>query len=194
MVNKDTELTALQPFDELVSCFSSVMSVDSEMITLREWLAMCKDPSGAKAERLRNVVENIRNCSDSDMRIELKKTLPAISPGALMTTRLRGVPNEDKIINITGWMQFDIDLKDNSHIKDARFLRNEVRKIVYVAFCSLSVSGKGVWGLVKVKYIKKYREHFEQLKRDFASRKIFLDPSKGGNPTDLRIYSYDFPP
>jgi hypothetical protein len=44
---------------------------------------------------------------------------------------------------------------------------------------------------VKVKHPERSREHFEQLKKDFASLGIILDPSKGGNPTDPRFYSYD---
>ena len=70
-------------------------------------------------------------------------------------------------------------------------LRDQIKNISFVAFCSLSASGKGVWGLIMVSDISKYKSHFEQLKYDFANRNIYLDPSKGGNPTDLRIYSYD---
>jgi hypothetical protein len=60
-----------------------------------------------------------------------------------------------------------------------------------VAFTALSASGRGVWALVKVAEPENIGAHFEQLDRDFQSLGIALDTSKGGNPSDLRIYSFD---
>ena len=44
---------------------------------------------------------------------------------------------------------------------------------------------------MRIKNLDRYSDHFKQLSIDFASIGIKLDTSKGGNPTDLRIYSYD---
>lgn len=174
--------------DEQISCFETVRGIlPIRQISMRQWIEVCINPTGSKSLKNRGIVEQYRNNGNK----ELKKTLPAICPGAVMISRQKDLPIDQKIKHITGLMQFDIDPKDNPHIKDWPKFRDQLKNIVFVAFCSLSASGKGIWGLVKVKYPNRYREHFEQLKIDFASRNIFLDETKGGNPTDLRVYSYD---
>lgn len=74
---------------------------------------------------------------------------------------------------------------------DAAALRDAVARIAYVAFAAMSVRGRGVWALVKVAEPENIGAHFEQLCRDFKSLGIALDRSKGRNPSDLRIYSFD---
>lgn len=168
-----------------VSVFNNIYGIKPLEISLGLWLKAC---TLAPAEnKHRDLVEELRSNGSS----VIKKQLPAVCPGALLRTRRKSVPASERIISLTGVMQIDIDLKDNPHITNPEALRNQLAKIVYVAHASLSVSGKGVWGLIKVRDPERYREHNEQLKTDFASRGILLDSSKGGNPTDLRIYSYD---
>jgi hypothetical protein len=98
-----------------------------------------------------------------------------------MRSRSKSLTYEEKIERLTGWMQFDIDSKDNPNMTNAASLRDELRNMVYVAFCSVSASGRGVWGLVKVSDPTRYRDHFRQLKLDFHKRGIKLDPSNGSN-------------
>ncbi len=170
-----------------VSSFNSVKTINSHDANLGTWVDMIMNPKGAAFTSAKNLVERYRNTKDKNIKL----SIPTICPGALMVSRSKELKLEEKIIHRTNWMQFDIDLKDNPHITNASKLRDEISKIVYVAFCSLSVSGNGVWGLVFVKDISRYKEHFKQLTKDFLSRNILLDTSKGSNPTDLRIYSYD---
>ena len=170
-----------------VSSFNSVKTINSHDATLGDWIDMIMNPKGTFFTNAKNSVENYRNTEDKNIKL----SIPAICPGALMVSRSKELKLEEKIIHRTNWMQFDIDLKDNPHITNAFQLRDEISKIVYVAFCSLSVSGNGVWGLVFVKDISRYKEHFQQLTKDFLSRNIVLDTSKGSNPTDLRIFSHD---
>jgi hypothetical protein len=108
-----------------------------------------------------------------------------------MNSRDANLPDDERIEQLTGWMQFDIDAQDNPHIESAEKLRDALANITFTAFCSISTSGKGVWGLVKVGDVKNYKAHFEQLKIDYKSLGITLDATKGGNPTDLRYYTYD---
>lgn len=174
-------------FPEKVSCFKSVKSIDSFPILISEWLSHCINPIGQKITEAKNKVLEYRQTGNK----ELKLGLPAFCPGALLRSRDRNLELQDKIVRQTGWMQFDIDLKDNPRLTDANILRDQISKIRYVAFAGLSVSGKGVWGLVKVSSVNQYKDHFKQLAIDFNHRGIKLDKSKGGNPTDLRIFSYD---
>lgn len=97
----------------------------------------------------------------------------------------------DDLVRRTGWVALDIDQADNPHIKDAAALRDEISKICYVAFSALSVSGSGVWALVKVANPDRQADHFDQLVKDFEYLNIQLDTSKGRNPNDKRFLSYD---
>ena len=173
--------------EEQVSCFKSVKSINASSIKIIDWIRYCVNPIGVKIKIARDNVTLYR----ATLEHNIKLGLPAFCPGALLKSRDRNLTKEEKIVKQTGWMQFDIDLKDNPEIVDASKLRDEIKNISYVAFCGLSVSAKGVWGLVKVLSIKNYSLHFKQLVIDFKQRGIILDESKGGNPTDLRIYSYD---
>jgi len=117
----------------------------------------------------------------------LKKGLPLATVGALC----EGGRKMLNVIERTGWIALDIDAKDNPHQEDAAEVRDAISNIVYVAFAGLSVSGNGVWALIKVDDPQKQDKHFEQLQRDFKSRGIVLDSTKGKNPNDARFYSFD---
>jgi hypothetical protein len=174
-------------FNVPVSCFPNVFSKMAVTSRMDKWLRSIVAPnSEIENVRMGQVLEYRRTFDP-----ELKKRIPIFTPGAQMNHRDKSIADPPQLHTMTEWMQFDVDAKDNPNMTDAALLRDEIAKIVYVAFCSLSTSGNGVWGLVKVKDIGLYREHFEQLKIDFASVGITLDPSKGGNPTDPRFYTYD---
>jgi hypothetical protein len=158
-------------------------------ITLAEWITMCTNPS--KSPLLALTIKHLRTYKEKDAILDLKQHLPAISPGALLRTRSQGVSMEEKLIGLTGFMQFDIDSADNPWMNDAAVFRDWIRTNKYIAFCSLSASGRGVWGLVKLAHPERMIQHYAQLKRDFLDNGIVIDPRKGGNPTDLRYYSFD---
>ncbi|WP_232074298.1 BT4734/BF3469 family protein [Spirosoma aureum] len=90
----------------------------------------------------------------------------------------------------SGLIQFDIDLKDNPHIRNYADLKAQIAKLPFVAYCGLSVSGTGYWGLVPIAFPERHGQHFDALKRVFAHYKINLD-DKPRNVASLRGYSYD---
>lgn len=187
-MKKNNHLDALEKhFAVPVSCYQNVYSKEAVTTTLSDWLRSIMEPKTAREISRKEQVLQYRQKEDS----ELKRQIPIFTPGALMNHRNKTVTEPPQLKMMTGWMQFDVDAKDNRYLGDAAHLRDEISKIVFVAFCSISTSGKGVWGLVKVKYLNQYREHFEQLKKDFGSLGVTLDPSKGGNPADPRFYTYD---
>ncbi len=184
--SKDLETLRLN-FNIPVSCFRNVYSIEAVNIEMGKWLRSIIAPqSDVEKARMELVLEYRKTLNPYR-----KKRIPMFIPGALMNHRDKDKSDPPQLRIATGWMQFDVDAKDNPQMTNAAHLRDEIAKIVYVAFCSISTSGKGVWGLIKVKDGSQYREHFEQLKIDFASLGINLDPSKGGNPTDPRFYTYD---
>ncbi len=168
-----------------VSVFSNVKNVNNcKITTVGRWLHGCMNPQS----KLIPLIEQIRNEPDKKKRTELKTKVPGVTLGATLKTRAANVP--DKITALTGLICFDIDPLDNPGMNPAA-LREKLSLNRNVIFAGLSVSGLGVWGLVEVKHTDKIKQHFYQLKADFIAVGIKLDVSKGGNPTDLRFYSYD---
>ena len=185
-------------FKEEVSYFKNYHSAP-ETIKLEQWLDACMNDSPFKEdiEIYRSAIEALKSQGKQEAEIkqelaekkltDLKAGLPLVTVGAVC----EGSRRMDDVIHRTGWIALDIDGKDNPHIKDFRALRGEIAKIVYVAFCALSVGGQGVWALVRIKEPGRQDDYFQQLLHDFQTRGIFLDHTKGKNPNDARFYSYD---
>jgi hypothetical protein len=128
-------------------------------------------------------VLNIRAKTTKAERDKLKAYLPGITPSAICyPTR-----NEDNIVSHTGLMAFDIDKLEPERMQ---VVFNTIIQIPYVAFCSLSVSGTGYWGLIPVTNKSKHTQHFEAMAMYFQELKIEVDPAPS-NPASFRYYSYD---
>jgi hypothetical protein len=178
-------------FDSKISIFRSFTAVP-ETKTLGGWIAGCMKDGHKYAAQVKQYRETGKE--------ELKKSLPLATVGAVLTGEKNkekypkpgsGYRVKEQIKKRTGWIALDIDAGDNPHLKDAEAVRDAIARVVYVAFAGLSVSGKGVWALVKVANPKEQARYFEQLQLDFKSRGIILDSTKGKNPNDARFYSFD---
>lgn len=175
--------------NETVSMQEVVHKPVTHQIELIQWLNETISPTHQITKQAVQMVNDIRACTDKSNKRDLKRKLPGITPGCLLQIGQQRL--EKNIVSRTGWMQIDIDHSDNPSINDSAMLRQAVANIVYVAYSGLSVSGKGVWALIKVQNPEKLDQHFTQLQYDFASRGIVIDPSKGSNPHDFRFYSFD---
>lgn len=149
---------------------------DPQPVNLLHWLTSKK-----YAER----VAAIRAEPEKRVRDVIKATLPAITPHGAFTYR-----SARCLVIHSGFMQFDIDLKENSHITNYENLQAEICKIVNVAYCGLSVSGTGFWGLIPIAYPEKHRQHFDSIYEAFKGEGITID-KKPRNMAALRGYSYD---
>ncbi|GAB4038707.1 PriCT-2 domain-containing protein [Spirosoma jeollabukense] len=162
-----------------VSCFANYDTPTNPVtINLLVWLYSPKHR--AKIDALREVV-------DKAERDSIKATLPAITPSAVFTYR-----QESSLVagSHTRLLAFDIDLKDNPNIRNYADLKAQISKLPFVAYCALSASGKGYWGLVPIAYPERHGHHFDRLKRVFAHYGIHID-TKPRNVASLRGYSYD---
>lgn len=164
-------------FNDTVSCFKH-FGQPPYPINLINWINTCGTGGRYKAD-----IEKFRASGDKS----LKKNLPIITVGGLFN----GGRRLTDLITSTGWVAIDIDYKDNPGLPEARIVRDEIAKIVYVAYSGLSVSGKGVWALIKVKDPTLQHLYFEQLKKDFLHIGIVIDPTKGRHPNDARFLSFD---
>lgn len=163
--------------DVEVSIFKNYHCPDNpRTVNLLKWLTSSK--YAPHVERIRATAEKLE-------RDKLKANLPAITPSGLFTHRA-----EAGLVRHSGLIQFDIDTKENAHIANFEDLKREICNLAQVAYCGLSVSGKGFWGLVPVSDPANHRRHFEALKADFGQWGIVLD-DKPANVASLRGYSWD---
>jgi hypothetical protein len=167
------------------SVFNSVTENNpSGSISLQDWYQATR--TGGKWKPL---IRSIRSEPNHDKQKTLKMKLPLVSPSAMLKTRMRLLSNT--FIKHSGLMQFDIDGKDNPHITNWPEIREALKEMPEVCFCSLSVSGNGLYGFVLVENPDQLNQHFLAITKDFEKRGIKLDPSKGERVTDLRFFSWD---
>lgn len=160
-----------------VSCFANYDTpANPQPIKLLKWLTSTKYVA---------TVERIRSIKNKAERDKLKATLPAITPSGLFTYRAA-----KNLIEHSGLLQFDIDLKQNEGIGNYAALKAELSKCVNVAYCGRSVSGLGFWGLVPISEPSRHAEHFAQLEAWFKSKGITLD-TLPKSVASLRGYSFD---
>lgn len=185
-------------FNDDISYFESINS-DPETIKLHEWLSACMrdDTYKEEIEEYRNEYNTLKDqgLNEADIKqalntkglTDFKRNLPFVTVGAVC----KGGRKSNQVTLKTGWIALDIDGKDNPHLTDFEAVRDELSKIIFVAFSCLSVGGNGVWVLVKVEHPESQEDYFQQLLHDFGKRGIILDHTKGKNPNDARFYSYD---
>ena len=159
-----------------VSKFKNAKSTMPETVKLYDWLI---------SKSYEKLVASVRTCKDEKKKKELKEKLPCITPSG--TFKTRGANN---LINHSGFICIDIDKKDNDKLKDFDKMKDLIKVLDCVAYCSLSVSGKGFFVLIPISNPDKHKEHFESLKIDFESCEITIDNSCS-DISRLRFASYD---
>ena len=160
----------------IVSKFSNYKSTVPTSVYLWCWL---------HDNTYKDFVSKIRTMSDKDEIKRLKSQLPCITPSGKFKLR-----NANSLIEHSGFICIDIDGGDNLHLNDFAKVRDELKKIKNISYVALSVSGKGVFCLIPIKFSVKHKEHFESLKIQFLNIGITIDKSCG-DICRLRGYSYD---
>lgn len=139
-------------------------------------------------DKWRNLSDKVRAEPDKDKRDKLKKKLlPAFTPSGIFKDNER---NDRGLIKHSGYMCIDIDEDDNPHINDWQNVITQLGKLPEIAFAGLSVSGRGVFLIIPIKYPDRHKEHFKAFQKSFAQRGLVID-SKCGNISRLRFYSYN---
>lgn len=135
-----------------------------------------------------DAVNLLRMETDKAKRDKLKALLPAITPSGTFTH-----VEAASLIEHSRLLQFDIDPKDNPKIRNYADLKAQISKLPFVAYCGLSASGNGFWGLVPIAYPERHSQHFDALRRVFAHYGIRID-TKPRSVASFRGYSYDLAP
>ena len=160
---------------------SKIQTYDAppKLTTLAKFVLSTMNPDNELAQQ----VQRYRETGEA----HLKTSLPLAIVGAIC----EGGHARDHVVKKTGWIALDIDAADNPHLKDAEAVRDAVGNFDFIAFAGLSVSGRGVWALVKIADPEKQATYFKQLQADFEHFGITLDSTKGKNANDKRFYSFD---
>jgi hypothetical protein len=160
--------------DVCVSIYRHLADDNPGTINLIRWLAGSDlyDP----------IVLKIRTTESKDQRRKLKLTLPCITPSGIFTGR-----GDANLVNYSGFMQIDIDYVDPDQVKEI------LSQLPYIFYVGLSVSGRGVWTLIPVRYPDRHKEHFNAIRADFAQLGVEIDEGCKAL-SQLRFYSYDNEP
>lgn len=139
------------------------------------------------AAKYGGLIEQIRRTADKETRTALKKQLPCFTPSGTFGHRAA-----DGLARHSGLLQFDIDPTENPFLNatTAPELKRQIANLKEVAYCALSASGTGVWGVVSIAYPEQHKSHFRALERDFEKWGIVLDAACS-NIDRLRFWSYD---
>lgn len=130
-------------------------------------------------------VKAYREIKDVEQRRTAKLKMPMFTPSGLFEKRCK-----NGLIQHTGLICLDIDGKENPGI-DMLQLKNDLSDIAYYA--GLSISGKGLFVIVPIKYPERHEAHFDSLFDDFADMGITIDKACR-DVSRARFVSYDAEP
>ena len=147
------------------------------LVNLLEWLT---------TDLFKDKILYLRSLKTKEERDKCKSKLPVITPSGLFKNRIA----EIELVKHSGLLAFDVDWKENLHITNYSDLKKQLSNIPNIAYCGLSASATGYWGLVKIAQIDKHKEHFEALYNAFKRLRIIID-KKPSNVASKRGCSYD---
>jgi hypothetical protein len=128
----------------------------------------------------------VRTESDPDRQNELKMKMPVLLPSGIF----KGNKGAKNLVKHSGVIAIDIDFKDNEHITNFTDFKNIIRKVQEVAYCGLSIRGKGYFLLIPIAYPEKHELHFKFIENYFKKKGLIIDQACK-NVNRLRYYSYD---
>lgn len=135
--------------------------------------------------RFKAVAEEIRSIRDKSKRDKRKAQLPCITPSGIFSQR-----NSMSLISHSGLICLDFDQKDNPHIDDWEKAKYQISLSPYSLYCGLSISGEGIFVLVRIAEPENHGLHFDSLRSYYASLRFIAD-IKCRDIARLRGASYD---
>jgi len=141
-------------------------------ITLLDWLTKTSPSLLAHQASARSAVTK-------EAKRRLKNRFYAIMPTGTFLAQ-----GDSHLATFSGFISIDVDHMEPAEAK--RILSG----LPYVAYAGESVSGSGVWALVRIPDMDEFKARFLALKRELSDVGISLD-SQCSNPSRFRCYSYD---
>ncbi len=133
-----------------------------------------------------NVIRMMRCITDKEERDKWKRQLPqATISGVFAPTRsIKNLQQHSGLISV------DVDAKENPDITDWEELKKQLAILPQIAYCSLSVSGNGVFAIIPLRYPQNHLQQFRQLQIDFDRMGVTID-NACSDITRMRCISYD---
>ena len=200
---KDTPLNQEQNFvflpelwERPVSLFESANSVtpigELRLIDLLKclgedlWENFCSPKILSLMQTAKVNAGQILNEVDKYRLQNLKRLMPAFTPHGSLSTRASDTL--DKFFIASGWVQIDVDGKDNPSLSPSE-LKERISTWPFVGYCGYSVSGKGVWALAPISLnLATTSTYIYQFAK---KEEVNIDSSKGKANTELRFISFD---
>ena len=127
------------------SIYNNIKStVSDERITLQELVEILRQPND-QVKRIRTLTTSFVSTGDKSLKKtigNLKAGLPYITPGGTFTVR-----KDDGLIDYSGVVQIDIDVKDVVVYSVIDELKEAVANLPFVAIAAISPSGCGIKGM-----------------------------------------------
>jgi hypothetical protein len=158
------------------SMYENAKTTTPRKINLLKWL---------KSNQYLSKQEKVRCAITAEAKRVAKEAMPCITASGVFSKR-----GKNYLLQHTGLIAIDIDMKENNQIDNYHDLKNELSKLQNVAYCGLSVSGKGYWLLIPIAHPEKHEFHFEYIRQYFQSKNIIIDKACK-DIARLRFYSYD---
>jgi hypothetical protein len=153
------------------------------------WESLCSPEILSLLKTAKEKAWKISQEVDEIKRKKLKESMPVLTPHGTVVTRDKNT--KDKSFVPSGWIQIDIDGKDNPNYS-APELKQKMSSWPFVGFCCYSISGKGVWGLAPTNH--SISATFNAIYQFTKSEGIKLDKTKGKAEAELRFISFDSEP
>lgn len=137
------------------------------------------------------------NESAAKEHLQQYKQSKAKAPTAILQGTRQTWSRNAKMSSYTNVMCIDIDgakpyeNSDNSHVSDWNAVRDELSKIKYISFASLSVSGNGVFVLIPIADAANYGNYFAAFSRLLKQHYNLTADKSCKDVTRLRFMSYD---
>jgi ferredoxin-like protein FixX len=132
-------------------------------------------------KRYKKSIDDIRKTDDEEeRRKKKKKLLPAITPAGVFNR-----DNGDHLVSYSGCLCVDLD-----HLTNLEEAKDELSSFPGLMYCGLSVSGKGLFLLIKLAKPDKYLDHQRAIWRDL--RVLGFEPDLVTSAINrTRFVSYD---
>lgn len=155
----------------------------SGITTIRSWVALCS------SETIKPTLERVRAIPDKPKRDEAKGELPMAFPSAVLSTRDKNTPLQDKLLSYPGLICLDLDFHDGAA---ALAGLDDLKTIPYILFAGLSASGLGVFAFAATDNTdyQKHKIYWRALSDDLAERTGYENDEQTKDVTRGRFLSY----
>lgn len=144
------------------------------------------------AQRIAEIRSYCPDAETKERNKEIVDRLKTSLPAGIISCVADGL-GESNVITRNGVMAIDIDASKNPAIYDWNAVKTELAKSPYIAYCGLSVSGLGVWGMIPISNPEKHLEHFRAISTDFE-RQFSIWQNGDQEPTILNGIHLDSAP